>query len=113
MTNDTNQVIDFAVKVFRFDHTYYYSDDYGVWRNGESVKKSLCEEAKSMNLSVGDKMLMIEVFKTLWNDNRHREDSDKWELIDANHIQWPYKASMYNIIGITEQDYLFIPVSNQ
>jgi hypothetical protein len=32
MRNDTNEVIQFAVKVFRFDHTYYYSDDYGVWR---------------------------------------------------------------------------------
>lgn len=113
MSNDTNKVIEFAYEVYKFDHTYNYSDDGRVWRNGEALKKSLMEKAQSMNLSIGDKMLMIEVFKTLWNDNKYRQDDDKWELIDANHIQWIYKASMYRIIGITEQDYLFIPAGNQ
>ncbi|NDB56866.1 hypothetical protein EB001_00205 [bacterium] len=109
MNNDPMKVIEFAHEVFSFDHTYYYSDDFGVWRNGEAVKKKLREKATSMNLSVGDKILMIENFKRLWNENKWNGQDRQWEMIDAEHICWPYKASMYGIIGITERDYLFVP----
>jgi len=112
MTNDPNKLAEFAYEVFEFDHTYYFSDDHRIWKSGEFEKERLCEQAKTMNLSVGDKMFMIQCFENLWNDNRYRETDDTWNLIDANHRMWPYKASMYSIINVTKEDAMFFPINN-
>lgn len=106
MKNDINQLGKLAVEIFKFDHTYYFSDDYRVWKSGENEKQELTNKATAMDLSIGDKLYMITVFQNLWNDSGYGD----FASIDENHIHWPYKSSMYGIAGITNKDLLFSPI---
>ena len=106
MKNDINELGELVVKIYFFDHTYYFSDDYRVWKSGENEKQELINKAIAMDLSVGDKLYIITVFQQLWNNN-YNED---FASIDENHIHWPYKSSMYGITGITNRDLLFSPI---
>lgn len=106
MKNDINEVGKLAVEIFKFDHTYYFSDDYRVWKSGENEKQELINKAIAMDLSIGDKLYIITIFQQLWNDNFN----ENFASIDENHIHWPYKSSMYGIAGITNKDLLFSPI---
>ena len=106
MKNDINQLGKLAVEIFKFDHTYYFSDDYRVWKSGENEKQELIDKATTMDLSISDKLYIITVFQQLWNDNYN----GNFASIDENHIHWPYKSSMYGIAGITDKDLLFSPI---
>lgn len=106
MENNQVTVGELAVEIFKFDHTYYFSDDYRVWKSGEKAKEELMKKASSMNLSIGDKLFMITVFRNLWKDRGY----GIFESVDENHSHWPYKSSMYLIAGITKRDLLFSPI---
>lgn len=110
MENNLTSVGQLAIEIFKFDHTYYYSDDHRVWKNGEERRKELASKAKSMNLSIGDKILMITIFQKLWDENSYWVGDGNFASINEKHIQWPYKASMYGIAGITDKDLLFSPI---
>lgn len=106
MKNDINKLGELAVEIFKFDHTYYFSDDYRVWKSGENEKQELIDKAIAMDLSIGDKLYIITAFQQLWNDNYNGNFSS----IDENHSHWPYKSSMYQIAGITNKDLMFSPI---
>lgn len=106
MKNDINELGELVVKIYFFDHTYYFSDDYRVWKSGEKEKQELIDKATAMDLSIGDKLFMITGFQQLWNENC---DED-FTSIDENHTYWPYKSSMYQIAGITNKDLMFSPI---
>lgn len=110
MKNSMNEIGELAVEIFNFDHTYCFSDDYRVWKSGENEKQELIDKVNGMNLSIGDKLYMIEIFENLWNDRSFTSYYDKFSLIDKNHTLWPYKSSMYQISGITDKDLLFSPI---
>lgn len=101
---------ELAVKIYKFDHTYVFSDDFRVWKSGEDERKELVDAAKAMDLSIGDKLFMIEIFENLWNDGAFSAHYDEFSKIDENHILWPYKSGMYSIAGITKKDLLFSPI---
>lgn len=110
MENNLTSVGQLAIEIFKFDHTYYYSDDYRVWKSGEVRKQELSDKANSMNLSIGDKILMITIFQKLWDENSYWVEDGNFASINEDHIQWPYKSSMYSIAGITKRDLLFSPI---
>lgn len=112
MTNNPIEVGNLAIEIFMFDHTFMFSDDYRVWKNGEIEKNKLIEKAKEMNFSTGDKILIITLFSKLWNNNERYYNDEKanFESTDENSILWPLKSSMYEIAGITKRDLLFSPI---
>jgi hypothetical protein len=110
MKNSTVTIAELAAKIYNFDHTYIFSDDFRVWKSGEDERKELVDAVKAMDLSTGDKLFMIEVFENLWNDSAFSAHYDEFSKIDENHILWPYKWGMYSIAGITKQDLLFSPI---
>jgi hypothetical protein len=110
MKSDMNKIGELAVKIYNFDHTYVFSDDFRVWKDGEEERNKLVDATKTMNLSVGDKLFMIEIFENLWNDSAFSAHYDEFSKIDKDHILWPYKSGMYSIAGITKQDLLFSPI---
>lgn len=99
MINNPMEVGELAIEIFKFDHTYYFSDDHRVWSSGENAKKKLIDKADSMNLSISDKILMITVFQKMWNS----DNSIDFASINKSSIYWPYKSSMYQIAGITNE----------
>jgi len=106
MKHNPHIVSELAIEIFDFDHTYYFSDDFRVWSNGENVKKKLIDKVIAMDLSRTDKLFMITAFATLWNEHYKNDFSS----INSEHIHWPYKSSMYQIAGITKHDLLFSPI---
>lgn len=106
MNNNTLTLGQLAIEIFRFDHTYYFSDDFRVWSSGENTKKKLIDKAKAMNLSIQDKLFMISVFQSLWDENYENDFSS----INSEHIYWPYKSSMYQIAGITKDILQYSPI---
>lgn len=104
MKNNPIDVGNLTIEIFKFDHTYFYSDDYRVWKSGEIRKQELIDKANGMNLSKGDKIFMIEFFLKLWNSHEYWSKDGDFALIDEKHIQWVYKSSMYKIAGITKND---------
>ena len=44
MTNNPIEVGNLAIEIFMFDHTFMFSDDYRVWKNGEIEKNKLIFE---------------------------------------------------------------------
>lgn len=110
MENVFNEVAQMALEIYKFDHTYIFSDDYRVWKQGEEEKERLVYLVKKMNLSLSDKLFMIEIFENLWNDHSFSTQYDKFSVIDIDHTLWPYKSSMYSIAGITPEDLMFSPI---
>jgi hypothetical protein len=110
MKSDINKIEELAVKIYNFDHTYVFSDDFRVWKDGEEERKKLVDATKTMNLSISEKLFMIEIFQFLWNKGAFSANYDKFSAIDKDHILWPYKSGMYSIAGITKQDLLFSPI---
>jgi len=106
MNNNVSKVGELAIEIFKFDHTYYFSDDFRVWSSGENVKKKLIDKATTMNLSIQDKLFMISVFQSLWDENYENDFSS----INSEHIHWPYKSSMYQIAGITKDILQYSPI---
>lgn len=112
MENNPIDVGNLAIEIFMFDHTFMFSDDYRVWKNGEVEKNKLIEKVKMMNLTIGEKIQIIDLFARLWNSNEryHNDEKPDFESTDESSILWPYKSSMYEIAGITKRDLLFSPI---
>ncbi len=109
MKNNPVEIGNLAIEIFMFDHTFMFSDDYRVYKSMNDEKNKLIEKVKIMNLTVGDKIQIIEIFARLWNNNERYYNDEKpdFESTNENSVLWPYKSSMYEIAGISSRDLLF------
>ena len=82
-----------AKHIYQFDHSYMYSDDPSVWRNGRENENNLREYIKEAQLTESEKDYITELLISKWNSHR----STSWE--ESMKVDSFYQNSMMSFLN--------------
>ena len=82
-----------ANHIYQFDHSYMYSDDPSVRRNGHENENNLREYVKEAQLTESEKDYITELLISKWNSHRSRS----WE--ESMKVDSFYQNSMMSFLN--------------